>query len=83
MSGFIDEMKRVVASVVGCEIQADKIVFALMKNFGGERLYIPSNDYESRNREIRELYRSGASVDKLSARYRVSVRTVYRIIESD
>ena len=56
MTGIICEMRRIVTSVIGDEQQASAVVFALMENFGGERLYIPSNDYETRNREMISLH---------------------------
>jgi Mor family transcriptional regulator len=77
---IIDEMKRVVNSIVGNPKQADDIVFELIKNFGGERMHMPSNDYQRRNKEIIELHEAGASVEHLAARYRLSERTIYRII---
>lgn len=80
MSGIIQEMNRVVMSVLGNEMQASEVVYALIKNFGGERIYLPSNDYGKRNSEIIELFKAGASVDQLARRYRLSVKTVYRII---
>lgn len=81
-SGLICEMRRVVSDVLGNEEQARIIVFALIKNFGGERLTMPVNDYEKRNREIHELHHHGASVEQLAARYRLSKKTIYRILGS-
>jgi Mor family transcriptional regulator len=78
---LIQEMKMVVSGVIGDEQQANEIVYALIKRFGGERLYLPSNDYEARNREIVELYKAGATVEQLAKRSRLSVKTVYRIID--
>jgi len=80
MSGIIQEMRRVVASVIGDEQKAGDIVYALISNFGGERLTLPINDYRHRNQEIKDLHKAGASVEQLAKRFRLSVRTVYRII---
>jgi Mor family transcriptional regulator len=77
---LIQEMKMIVSGVIGDEQQANEIVYALIKRFGGERLYIQTNDYAARNREIIELHHAGAAVEKLATRYRISPRTVYRII---
>jgi len=77
---LIEEMKSVVAGVIGDDQMACKIVQSLLKRFGGERLYLPINDYEARNRELVELYRAGATVEQLARRARLSVKTVYRII---
>lgn len=80
MTGIIQEMRKVVAEVIGDETQSSAVVHALMQRFGGERLYLPHNDYEHRNREIRELHETGVSQEQLAKRYRLSVKTVYRII---
>lgn len=80
MSGIINEMRRVVAGVIGDEQQASAVVYALITNFGGGRLYLPTNDFQTRNREIKELHVAGANVDQLAKRYRLSVKTIYRII---
>ena len=81
MSGIVTEMRRVVKEVVGDDQKAREIVYALIINFGGERLYLPSNDYEYRNNEIKELHRNGASKTNLAKRYRVSEKTISRIVE--
>jgi len=84
MSGLIGEMKRVVASVIdGDEHSAALIVFALIKEFGGEALYVPKDDYRHRNAEIKSLYNAGASIEHLAKRFHLSERTIYRIINAD
>jgi Mor family transcriptional regulator len=80
MTGIIQEMHRVVTNIVGDENQASAVVYALISNFGGERLYIPPNDYQKRNREMIELHKAGAKTCHLASRYRLSIRTVYRIL---
>lgn len=80
MTGLIQEMRRVVAGVVGDDQKAKDVVYALISTFGGERLTMPTNDFEKRNQEIKELRKSGASVAQLARRYRLSARTVYRIL---
>ena len=82
MTGIVKEMRRVVTDIVGSEKIAVDIVYALIKNFGGERLYFPINDYDARNREIISLYKHGADAQHLAKRYRLSVKTVYRIINA-
>ncbi|PPK72662.1 Mor transcription activator family protein [Methylobacter tundripaludum] len=81
MTGIIQEMRRVVASVVGDDQKASDVVYALITNFGGERLTMPANDYDKRNQEIKDLHDSGATVEQLARRYRLSPRTVYRILD--
>jgi len=80
MTGLILEMQRVVATVIGDEHQASAIVYALISNFGGEKLYIPHNDYQFRNQEMRELHQAGATINQLASRYRLAQITVYRIV---
>lgn len=82
MIGIVKEMRRVVTNIVGSEEMARDIVYALIKNFGGERLYFPINDYDARNREIISLYQHGAGAPQLAKRYRLSIKTVYRIINT-
>ena len=79
MTGLIIEMQRVVAGVINDEHQASAIVYALISNFGGEKLYIPHNDYALRNSEMRELHQAGATINQLASRYRLAQTTVYRI----
>lgn len=68
---------------VVAEHQANTIVYALIRNFGGERLYIPHHDYQERNQEMISLHQAGASIDQLASRYRLAIKTVYRIIMRD
>lgn len=82
MSGIIKEMHRVVANIVGDDDKASDIVYALMKNFGGSQFYLPGNDYELRNREIKNLKRKGLSHRVLASRFKLSIKTVYRIVKS-
>lgn len=81
MSGIIKEMRRIVITVTGNEQQAGEIVHALIKNFGGERFYLPCNDHVARNLEMRELHRAGVSTEQLARRYRLCTKTVYRIVK--
>lgn len=80
MTGIIHEMQRVVSSVINDDQKAADIVYALISTFGGERLYVPTCDYHTRNAEIRNLHAAGASVEQLARRYRFSKRTIYRIL---
>ncbi len=83
MTGIITEMQRVVVSVIGDKQQAADVVYALISNFGGERLYVPAKDFAARNAEIKALHDSGASVDQIARRYRFSRRTIYRILHAN
>ncbi len=80
MTGIIQEMRRVVAGVIGDDNQANDVVYALISNFGGNQLYMPANDYESRKREIVSMNNVGATVECLAKRFRLSERTIYRIL---
>jgi Mor family transcriptional regulator len=73
-------MRRVVTEVIQDEVQAAAVVYALITNFGGARMYIPY-DYECRNREIKDLHEAGASLEQLTRRFHLSERTVYRILQ--
>lgn len=80
MTGLIQEMRRVVAGVVGDDQKAKDVVWALITTFGGERLTMPANDFEKRNQEIKDMKQAGASVSQLAKRYRLSTKTIYRIL---
>jgi Mor family transcriptional regulator len=80
MTGIIQQMQDVVKTVVGDEKTASDVVYAIIKTFGGERLYVPSKPYQQRNDEIRQLHKAGASIDSLCMRYQLSRQTIYRII---
>lgn len=77
---LVQEMRRVVAGVVGDDDMAGRVVLALLSELGGERLYVPHNDYAARNAEMLDLYRHGAGIEALARRYRVHPRTVRRIV---
>ena len=79
-TGIIKQMIETVDRVIDDESKAKAVVFAIMKEYGGERLYIPANDYVSRNAEIRELHAAGLTPEQLARRYRLSVRTIGRIV---
>lgn len=81
MTGIIQEMRDVVEGIIGDDDKASDIVYALIKQFGGNRLYIPHNDYQLRNREIKQLASQGVDIDILSKRYQLSAKTVKRIIK--
>ena len=81
MSGIISEMRVVVSGIVGNDDQANDIVYALVRQFGGDNFYLPCNDYEMRNREIKSLHQSKVSVDSLARRFKLSPKTIYRIIK--
>ncbi len=81
MTGIISEMQRVVTTIINDSQQARSIVYALISNFGGERLYIPRNDYKERNHEMKCLYAAGATIEQLAIRYRLAEKTIYRILQ--
>lgn len=83
MNGIILEMRRVVTTITNDEQQANAVVYALIRNFGGERLYIPHNDYQIRNEEMICLYQAGASLEQLASRYRLAVTTINRILKAN
>lgn len=80
MTGIINEMKKVVFNVINDEQKASEVVHALIKTLGGNKLYMPANDYEKRNKEIKALYKNGATIEGLAKKYRLSDKTIYKII---
>jgi len=81
MSGIINQMRCVVTEIIDDDEQSKAIVYALIQQFGGERFYLPSNDYEMRNREIKVLHQAGVKHEILAKRFGLSVKTIYRIVK--
>jgi len=82
MTGIIEEMQDVVMEVTGDKTLSATIVHHLIKKLGGCQLYLPHNDYEKRNLEIKALKREGANTKQLATRYKLHERTIRRILES-
>jgi len=81
MTGIIKEMQQVLNNVLNNESQAKQAVYALIKTFGGERIYLPRYDYIQRNQEILDLYMAGATLEQIASTYRLAPKTVRRILE--
>lgn len=77
---IIQQMRNVLAGVLHDDAQAGLAVHALIRTFGGERIYLPRNDYSHRNAELVSLHRAGADIDHLASRYRLARKTVKRIL---
>lgn len=77
----IPEMEQTVNEIVGNAELSRKIVFALLRRFGGDRIYIPTGENIERNATIRELFASGVSATQLAQRFRLSCATIYRIVK--
>lgn len=60
---------------------AEQIFDELVMRFGGDSPYIPAKktDVEKRNERIRREF-DGRNHSQLAERYRLSVRTIYRIL---
>jgi len=82
MTAIIREMRRVVNDIVDDKQKANFIVLALIKEFGGTLFYMPRNDYEMRNRELKSLHKKGVSPGVLATRYSLAVRTVHNIVKT-
>jgi Mor family transcriptional regulator len=80
VTSIIKEMQEVVSRVVGDDDIARNVVYALIKQFGGYRIYMPCNDYELRNKEIVELYKNGTDINLISMRYHLSSATIRRVV---
>lgn len=83
MTGIISEMQQVVSVIVEDDEKASDVVYALIRQFGGDRFYLPGNDYDRRNKEIKSLYRQKTSINVLAKRYSLSARTIRRIVSSE
>lgn len=78
--GLIPQMTEVVAEVLGEHDKASQVVQAILRRFGGGEIYLPAADYVERNRQILDLLKAGASVAVVARRFRLSIRTIYRIV---
>jgi Mor family transcriptional regulator len=82
MSGILDEMQRVVENVIGDPEKSRVVVHALVKNFSGEHLYMPSRDIGDRNMEIKRLYHAKVEISVLAKRFKLHRATISRIVNS-
>ena len=82
MSGIIKEMRLVVARIVGDYDKACAVVYTLLKRFGGQNIYIPFDDYQTRNNEIKELYKTGLGIENIAKKYQLHKKTIYRIVKN-
>lgn len=81
MSGLVASMERTVAEVTNDRELSRKIVAAILRAHGGDRVYLPTENYRYRNDRIRELYDAGVSVKAIAKRYSLHCTTVRRIIK--
>ena len=77
---IISEMEQTVLAVIQDGDQARQVVYALLKRFGGDRIYLPMGDTLCRNEQIRELARAGVSPEQIITQFRISKNTYYRIV---
>lgn len=59
---------------------ADAVLDRLTKNIGGDRLYIYKKGNMDRDNGIRDLYEKGVPVRTLALRYKLTARTIRRIL---
>ena len=79
-TNIIHEMQQTVQAVIQDDQQARQVVYALLKRFGGDRIYLPMGDTLCRNEQIRELAQAGVSPERIIAQFRISKNTYYRIV---
>ena len=60
----------------------DAVVAYLLEEYPGQDLYIPACRVEIPVDEIRADMRAGKSMREICARYRVSRRTIYRMLDA-
>jgi len=58
---------------------ADLILVRIKAHFGGSAVYVPANDKQDRNKDIRESF-DGRNHADICQRYCISLATLYRII---
>jgi Mor family transcriptional regulator len=78
-AGFIDFMDFTKQQLNMPDAQAQQFEENLRKTFGGDRIAVPKNDQQLRNREIRAEY-NGKNVRRLSERYGLSVQAIEKIV---
>lgn len=79
MSGLIKEMEAVVEAELKRDAGAREIVSTILRRFGGGNIYLPSENYEARNKQICELIAAGAATDTVARQFRLHPTTVRRI----
>ncbi|AQR94044.1 MULTISPECIES: CD3324 family protein [Clostridium] len=76
------------------EVLPKDLLIEIQKHIKGEVLYIPSdndrirwgekngsrNYFENRNKEIKQLYKNGCSLEEISCKYRLAYDTVRKIL---
>ena len=77
---IISEMEQTVLAVIQDGDQARQVVYALLKRFGGDRIYLPMGDTLCRNEQIRELHKAGVSREQILMQFRISKSTYHNII---
>jgi Mor family transcriptional regulator len=77
---LINEMEVLLAETMGDRTLAQRLTRIIVQRFAGEQLYIPHTDYHQRNLTMIKRHAAGASVERLASDYRLSTRTVRRII---
>ncbi|MHC1788545.1 Mor transcription activator family protein [Solidesulfovibrio sp.] len=79
-----EQLEAIVAQAIGQDL-AQKVVEAIVDEWGGSLEHIPTGNGQvqarsARNAEIRRLFRAGVGVESLAERFRVSQKTVYRVL---
>jgi Mor family transcriptional regulator len=83
---LLNELVRAVCEATGLRAVSavrfvEPIVRHLQQNYGGEQLYIPSVGRTYPVDEMRQAVLSGVSMRALCRKYKVSRRTLYRLLD--
>jgi Mor family transcriptional regulator len=79
-----EQLEAIIAQAIGQE-KARAAVKAIVDEWGGSLEHIPTGSGQvqarsARNAEIRRLFRAGVGIESLAERFRVSQKTVYRVL---
>lgn len=76
------QLEQTVAEVIGDLDLSRRVVAEILRQHGGDRIYLPADHYRYRNEQIVELVESGVAVERVSRRFGLCERTVRRIVKN-
>lgn len=80
---IIQCIRDTILTVLIDEDMTNEIIKSLLKNLGGQDIYIPTDDINCRNSKIKSYYHEGMSVEKLAYKFRLHKKTICRVIKKD
>lgn len=79
---IVEELTEVVAEELGDRAASKRVVLAIVRRFGGVRIYLPTALLRTeRDRALQESYLSGMPVRDIALRHRVTEQAVRRAID--